>query len=296
VGTKLRKKKYRAFCYLLSGPEVAESQIPLIFVPDMDLNLKDKTALVCGSTQGIGKAAATELALLGANVILLARNEEKLREAVASLDTKAGQSHKYLVADYSEPNQLKTKVESLVRSNDPIHILVNNTGGPPGGLIINAKTEEFQAAFSNHLICNHILAQALVDGMKKAKYGRIINVISTSVKQPLKGLGVSNTVRAAVANWSKTLAGEVAGFGITVNNVLPGATNTQRLQTIIENKSKNSGESENEIINEMESEIPMGRFAEPQEIAAAIAFLASPAAAYITGINVPVDGGRTACL
>lgn len=293
---KIRKKKNQSFCYLLRGPEVAESQIPLIFVPYMDLNLKDKTALVCGSTQGIGKAAATELALLGANVILLARNEEKLREAVASLDTKAGQSHKYLVADYSEPNQLKTKVESLVRSSDPIHILVNNTGGPPGGLIINAKTEEFQAAFSNHLICNHILAQALVDGMKKAKYGRIINVISTSVKQPLKGLGVSNTVRAAVANWSKTLAGEVAGFGITVNNVLPGATNTQRLQTIIENKSKNSGESENEIINEMESEIPMGRFAEPQEIAAAIAFLASPAAAYITGINVPVDGGRTSCL
>ncbi len=262
----------------------------------MELNLQNKTALVCGSTQGIGRAAAEELAKLGAQVILLARNEEKLRACLALLDSSAGQQHKYLVADYSEPNQLKTKVESLVRSSEPIHILVNNTGGPPGGLITNAKTEEFITAFSNHLICNHILVQALLDGMKKEKFGRIINVISTSVKQPLKGLGVSNTVRAAVANWSKTLAGEVAGFGITVNNVLPGATNTQRLQTIIENKSKNSGEAENEIINEMESEIPMGRFAEPAEIANVIAFLASPAASYITGINVPVDGGRTACL
>lgn len=262
----------------------------------MDLNLKNKTALVCGSTQGIGKAAAEALATLGAHVILLARNEDKLRETLAQLDTSDGQSHKYLVADYSDPAQLKTKVEALVRSSDPIHILVNNTGGPPGGLISNAKVEEFQTAFSNHLLCNHILVQALLEGMKKEKYGRIINVISTSVKQPLKGLGVSNTVRAAVANWSKTLASEVAGFGITVNNVLPGATNTQRLQHIIENKSRNSGESENEIINEMESEIPMGRFAEPAEIANAIAFLASPAAAYITGINVPVDGGRTACL
>ncbi|MBK7886414.1 MAG: SDR family oxidoreductase [Bacteroidetes bacterium] len=262
----------------------------------MDLNLQHKTALVCGSTQGIGRAAAQEIARLGAHVILLARNEEKLRDTLSSLDTTMGQSHKFLVADYSEPNPLKTKMESLVKSNEPIHILVNNTGGPPGGLISNAKTEEFLAAFSNHLICNHILVQALLDGMKKEKYGRIINVISTSVKQPLKGLGVSNTVRAAVANWSKTLAGEVAGFGITVNNVLPGATNTQRLQSIIENKSKNSGESENEIVNEMESEIPMGRFADPSEIANAIAFLASPAASYITGINVPVDGGRTACL
>lgn len=177
-----------------------------------------------------------------------------------------------------------------------MHILVNNTGGPPGGLITNAKTEEFLNAFNNHLICNHILMQAVIEGMKAEKYGRIINVISTSVKQPLKGLGVSNTIRAAVANWSKTLATEVAGYGITVNNVLPGATNTQRLRSLIEAKSEKTGESISEIINEMESEIPAGRFAEAHEIAAAIAFLASPAAAYITGINLPVDGGRTGCL
>lgn len=262
----------------------------------MNINLKDKTALVCGSTQGIGKAAAQELAALGCNIILLARNEEKLRGVLTELDTQPGQTHKYLVADYAEPSQLKMKVDSLVKSQDAIHILINNTGGPPGGLVMNAKTEEFVQAFSNHLLCNHILVQCLLEGMKKEKYGRIINVISTSVKQPLKGLGVSNTVRAAVANWAKTLAGEVASYGITVNNILPGATHTQRLQSIIENKSKNSGESESQIVNEMESEIPMGRFAEPAEIAAAIAFLASPAASYITGINLPVDGGRTGCL
>jgi 3-oxoacyl-[acyl-carrier protein] reductase len=173
---------------------------------------------------------------------------------------------------------------------------VNNTGGPPSGLIQNAKVEEFTAAFNNHLVCNHVLFQCVIEGMKKEQYGRVINIISTSVKLPLKNLGVSNTIRAAVANWSKTFANEVASFGITVNNVLPGATLTGRLQSIIENKSANTGESINEIKNDMESEIPLGRFAEPSEIANAVAFLASPAASYITGINVPVDGGRTGCL
>lgn len=262
----------------------------------MDLNLQGKTALVCGSTQGIGFAAATQLAQLGAHVILLARNEEKLNEAVATLHKAESQKHSYLVADFANPDQLKSILDGYVKANNPIHILINNTGGPPAGPIAQAKTEEFVSAFSNHLLCNHILTQALLDGMKKENYGRIINVISTSVKQPLKGLGVSNTIRAAVANWSKTLASEVASFGITVNNVLPGATSTQRLQSIISNKSKNTGNTENTITHEMESEIPMGRFADPSEIANAIAFLASPAASYITGINLPVDGGRTSCL
>jgi len=262
----------------------------------MDLNLIGKKALVCGSTQGIGFAAAEELARMGATVILLARNEEKLKEAVSKLSLVTKQHHGYLVADFAAPEQLKTVIEAYVKANDSIHILVNNTGGPPAGPIAIAKTEEFVAAFSNHLLCNHILVQALLDGMKNEKFGRIINVISTSVKQPLKGLGVSNTIRAAVANWSKTLASEVAAFGITVNNVLPGATSTQRLQSIISNKSKNLGYSENAVTNEMQDEIPMRRFAHPSEIANAIAFLASPAASYITGINLPVDGGRTSCL
>lgn len=262
----------------------------------MDLDLKGKTALVCGSTQGIGKASAIELALLGANVILLARNEESLKETLKDLDISKGQKHNYIVADYQNQGELKTKVEAFIATNGAIHILVNNTGGPASGLIQNAKVEEFLHAFNNHLVCNHILTQAVLEGMKKEKYGRIINIISTSVKMPLKNLGVSNTIRAAVANWSKTLATEVASFGITVNNVLPGATLTGRLQSIIENNSKNKSKSVDEIQDEMKKEIPMGRFADASEVANAVAFLASPAAAYITGINVPVDGGRTGCL
>jgi 3-oxoacyl-[acyl-carrier protein] reductase len=219
-----------------------------------------------------------------------------LKETIKELDASKAQKHHYLTADFQVPTMLKEKIENYVATHGPVHILVNNTGGPPSGLITNAKVDEFLMAFNSHLVCNHILVQALIKGMKKEQYGRIINIISTSVKLPLKNLGVSNTIRAAVANWSKTLANEVASFGITVNNVLPGATYTARLQNIIENKSIHTGESLNHIKNEMESEIPLGRFAEPSEIANAVAFLASPAASYITGINVPVDGGRTGCL
>ena len=262
----------------------------------MDLNLKGKYALVCGSTQGIGKAAAIELALLGANVILLARSEEKLKKAVTELDQKQGQVHSYISADFSDPNTLKKKMEVFVKEHPPIHILVNNTGGPPAGTALAAPIEEFLQAFNNHLVCNHILVQALVPGMKSEAYGRIVNVISTSVKQPIPGLGVSNTIRAAVGNWSKTLAGELASSGITVNNVLPGAANTVRLQSIFENKAQKSGKSVDAVKEEMVAEIPAGRIAQPNEVANAVAFLASPAASYITGINIPVDGGRTLCL
>ena len=261
----------------------------------MNLDLKNKNALVCGSTQGIGKAIALELALLGANVTLLARDESKLKSVTAELDSSKGQKHNYLVADFVKPEELKKKVEEHAGKNS-VHILINNTGGPAGGPILEAKTEEFTQAFSNHLLCNHILVQAVVPGMKKEKYGRIINIISTSVKQPIKGLGVSNTIRAAVANWSKTLAGELGPFGITVNNILPGATNTERLNTLIEARAKKAGVTPKEESNEWLKEIPLGRFADASEIAAAAAFLASPAASYINGINVPVDGGRTGSL
>jgi 3-oxoacyl-[acyl-carrier protein] reductase len=262
----------------------------------MNLDLSTKSALVCGSTQGIGKAIALELAQMGAKVILVARNEESLRSVKAELSTSKGQQHDFIVADFTSPEELQDKINRYVIRNGAVNILINNTGGPPGGPIVLAKTEEFKLAFSNHLLCNHLLVQTLVDGMRRSGYGRIINIISTSVKQPLLGLGVSNTIRAAVANWSKTLSIELGPFGITVNNVLPGATNTSRITSILENKASKSGKSTDEVKKEMLAEIPAGRFAEASEIANAVAFLASPAAAYITGVNIPVDGGRTGCL
>lgn len=261
----------------------------------MNLSLVGKNALVCGSSKGIGKAAALELAELGASVTLVSRSSETMAKNISELDHSKGQDHGFLVADFSDSDDLKKKVKMLVLTK-PIHILINNTGGPPGGPIVDANSEAFIQAFHNHLICNHILTQAVIDGMKKSGYGRIINIISTSVKQPLNGLGVSNTIRGAVANWAKTMANELGQYGITVNNVLPGATKTERLHQIVENKAKKSDQSVDNVALAMKSHVPLGRFAMPDEIAAAVAFLASPAAAYINGINLPVDGGRTKSL
>lgn len=255
-----------------------------------------KTAVVCGSTQGIGFATALQLAERGANLVLIARNETKLMDAVAKLHCDSTQNHRFIVADFSDPNDLKMKLEAYLSSGGNCDILVNNTGGPKGGPIFSAEIEEFYAAFTQHLICNHLLVQALVPSMKTAGAGRIINVISTSVKQPLPNLGVSNTIRGAVANWSKTLATELAPFNITVNNVLPGATNTVRLQSIAETKAEKTQATVDSVFAEMAAESPMKRIAEPEEVANAIVFLASAAASYINGINVPVDGGRTKSL
>ena len=262
----------------------------------MNLSLEGKHAIVCGSTQGIGKAVAMTLARMGCTITLVARNADTLRQTVKELSTNGNQAHDYFAADFDFPDQLKEKVEKHIKEKGSVHILINNTGGPKSGPIISAETDEFIKTFNAHLVCNHILMQACLEGMKTENYGRIINIISTSVKLPLKNLGVSNTIRAAVANWSKTLANEVAKFGITVNNVLPGATNTSRLKQIISDKAAKTGKSIDDIKKEMINEVPAGRFGEPEEIANAVAFLASPAAAYITGINVPVDGGRTGCL
>jgi 3-oxoacyl-[acyl-carrier protein] reductase len=258
----------------------------------MNLDLTGKTAVVCGSTQGIGRAAAHELASLGARVILVARDEEKLKKGITELPSAHSQQHGYLVADFAHPQSVEEAIASFVQ-HDSAHILVNNTGGPNPGPAIDASIDAFRQAFNAHLICNQLLAQALVPGMKEAGYGRIINVISTSVKQPLPNLGVSNTIRGAVANWSKTLAMELGRFNITVNNVLPGATQTERLTAIIDGRADRTGRTSAEVSQEMIDEVPMRRFAQPAEIAAAVAFLASPDAAYITGINIPVDGGRT---
>jgi 3-oxoacyl-[acyl-carrier protein] reductase len=262
----------------------------------MKISLDNQFALVSGSTQGIGKAAAEALAESGATVILIARNKERLEEVRKGLPTPNGQKHSYLVADFSEPHQLKGVISNWVADGNHADILVNNTGGPKGGAISTAPIEEFISAFNQHLICNHILVQALLPKMKENNFGKIINVISTSVKQPLPQLGVSNTIRGAVGNWSKTLANELGQHNITVNNVLPGTTNTERLKNIAQNKSALTQESVDAILEEMASESPMKRIAEPKEIANAILFLASPMSSYVNGINIPVDGGRTKSL
>lgn len=256
----------------------------------MQIELKGKNALVCGSTQGIGRAIAEEFARSGARVTLVARNEEKLKQV---RDQLSGEGHSYLCADFSKPDELRN---ALAAAPNPFHILVNNTGGPPGGPITDAETNTFVSAFEQHLLCNHILVQHCLPSMKGSNYGRIINVISTSVKQPLNGLGVSNTIRGAVANWSKTLANELGSFGITVNNILPGATETERLSSIVSNKAGKTGKSEDEVSGQMLGVIPAGRFGKPEELAFAATFLASDKAAYINGTNVVVDGGRTSSL
>ena len=261
----------------------------------MNLDLSGKHALIAGSTQGIGLAIAKELALLGATCTLIARNEESLKAAVKTLDNSQHQAHDYLVADYSDYKKVESVVNNYV-ADKTVHILINNSGGPAAGPAVEATPEAFLSAFQQHLICNQLVTLALLPGMKKAGYGRIVNVISTSVKIPLKNLGVSNTVRGAVASWAKTMSNELAQFGITVNNVLPGATATARLSTIIDNKVAKTGLAKEEAEEEMIQEIPMKRFGQPEEIASLAAYLCSPAAGYLTGVSIPVDGGRTGSL
>lgn len=260
----------------------------------MELNLKNKVALVCGSTQGIGRAAAMALAGEGVKVTLLARNEAKLKLVLSELPKTA--VHDYIVADFSKIEELQLSVSDYINKNPGFHILINNTGGPRSGSIINATLEQFESAFTMHLKCNHVLTQLLVPYMKSEGYGRIINVISTSVKEPIEGLGVSNTIRSAVGNWSKTLSFELGAFGITVNNILPGFTETARLNEIIEEKAKKANRSFKEMAKLMKNYTPAKRFAKPKETANTVVFLASEAASYINGVNIPVDGGRTKSL
>lgn len=267
----------------------------------MDTSLVGRRALVCGSTAGIGRAAAVELAALGAEVTLVARDEAKLRLTAAALPVNHGQKHAGLVADLADPESAARAVAGALASGAgaggrPFHILVNNTGGPPGGAMLDATTDQLLAAFKSLLVTAHRLVQAVVPGMKDAKYGRIINITSTSVKQPIPNLGLSNAVRAAVANWAKTLSQELGPFGITVNNVLPGYTDTERLSELFKGRSAKTGKSVDAIRAETVASIPAGRLGRAEEIGAAVAFLVTPAAAYINGINLPVDGGRTLCL
>lgn len=259
----------------------------------MDLSLTGRHALVCGASEGIGRAAAFELAMLGADVTVLSRRREKLLPLASELPRlNKHQHHGFLSADVSDTDTLRAKIDALVKKH-PVSILINNTAGPAGGSAHEAKAEDYLAVFQQHLIANHVLVQSVMPGMRAAEWGRIVNIVSTSVREPIAGLGVSNTVRGAVAAWAKTLSSELAQWGITVNNVLPGFTRTARLDGLIAAKALEGGKSEAAVAEAMRATVPSGRFAEAGEIAAAIAFLASPAAGYINGVSLAVDGGRT---
>ncbi|SVA62979.1 uncharacterized protein METZ01_LOCUS115833 [marine metagenome] len=255
----------------------------------MSLSLSGKRAVVCGSTDGIGKATAYKLAEQGAEIILVARNPKKLDKTLHDLPVKNDQNHNMICADFNLPEELEKHISEL---SDFVHILVNNSGGPPGGPLVEAKKEEFRLAFERHVICNQILAKAFVPCMKELGFGRIINIISTSVKQVIPGLGVSNTTRGAVANWARTLALELGQFGITVNNILPGYTDTGRLQSLAETRAKEQGVTVDDIRAGWVKSVPLARIGKPDEIASAVSFLASDAAGYINGADIPVDGGR----
>ena len=258
----------------------------------MDLNLSGKHALVCGASEGIGRAAAQELALLGADVTVLSRRAEVLQEVAAALPRiSPAQRHDWIAADTSQHDALREQLQAATAER-PVHILINNTAGPASGRAIDAEASAYLEAFQRHLLANHTLVQTVAPGMQQAQWGRIVNVVSTSVKEPIANLGVSNTIRGAVASWAKTLSRELAPHGITVNNVLPGYTRTQRLDQILRDRAASSGKSEEAVAAAMIASVPAGRFADASEVANAIAFLASPAAAYINGVSLAVDGGR----
>jgi len=261
----------------------------------MNISLVSKQAIICGSTQGIGLATAINLASLGASCTLISRNEESLIKALEKLPADHNQQHSYIIADFSDPKTVEKAITEIVQKKQ-IEILINNSGGPQPGEITAASAADFENAFSQHLICNHILTNAVLPGMKSSGYGRIINIISTSVKTPLPNLGVSNTIRAAVASWAKTLSNEVGQYNITVNNVLPGLTDTMRYKKLLENTAIAQNTAENSVEESLLKSIPLRRIGQAEEIGNVIAFLASPAASYITGTNIAVDGGRTPAL
>lgn len=257
----------------------------------MDMKLNGKHALVCGASQGIGQASAEALAELGARVTVVARSADKLSAVASQLDRINGEKNQWIAVDLSNESEIEARLLPAL-AKDPVQVLVLNAGGPPPGPLQSANPQAFIDGMRPHLVASQHLLRAALPGMREAGYGRIINIISTSVYEPIPGLGVSNTVRAAVAAWAKTLVGELGPDGITVNNVLPGFTATSRLDKIIEGKARQQDMSDAEVAEQLRSFVPLRRFAQPEEVANAVAFLASPAAAYISGVSLAVDGGR----
>lgn len=250
------------------------------------LSLAGRTALVCGASAGIGRATALTLASLGANVIALARRQSELDALLPELLAEGAPSARALVADLDDTAGLAALVAGL-----QAEILIHNTGGPPGGRLLDDPPAKLAAAFQRHVLSAQVLVQALLPSMAAAGFGRIVTVTSTSVREPLDNLGTSNTIRAAMAGWAKTLSRELPP-GVTINNLLPGYTATGRLSTLIEGAAGRSGVTTEEMAASWRANVPEGRFASPDELAGVIAFLCSPAAAYVRGVTLPVDGGR----
>ena len=258
----------------------------------IDFSLAGRHSVVCGSTQGIGRAIAEAFAAAGSSVTLVGRNEDGLEQVRSALTDADGQRHRTLCVDFSDWRAVQVAADRHAAEHGPVHVLINNTGGPAAGFAVDAEPTDFLKGFEMHLACGQSLVQAFAPGMREAGYGRVINIISTSVVTPIKGLGVSNTIRGAVANWGRTLAVELGGFGITVNNILPGFTDTARLSSLFEGKARRGGTTVDDVRSQAVAGIPTGRIGEPAEIAAAALFLASPAGGYVNGVNLPVDGGR----
>jgi 3-oxoacyl-[acyl-carrier protein] reductase len=257
----------------------------------MKISLQNKNAMVCGASKGIGFAIAKKFSDMGANVTLLSRSEENLKKALSDLSNNGSQNHNIIAGDFIDPLPIIEKIKAKINNGYSWQILVNNSGGPSPGLIIEAKADDFMEAFQRHIILSQHLMKLLLNGMKDENYGRILNIISVSVKQPIENLGVSNTIRGAMNSWAKTLSREVAAYGITVNNILPGHTRTERLDSLFESNAQKMNISKDEYAATIKSQIPAGRFAEPEELADLAGFLCSDKASFINGVSIQVDGG-----
>jgi len=255
----------------------------------------DIAAVVCGASQGIGREIAKTLASQNVEVLAVSRTESKLQSLVEELKTLSQKDHTYFSASLDSSKDL-SELSDFILSKNKYSILICNSGGPKAGPLMDASFENLEQGFKNHIVANQKLLQSVLPFMTKSNWGRVINILSTSVKVPIPNLGVSNTIRGAVAQWGKTLSLELGDKNITVNNILPGYTETERLTNLITAASTRLEKTEDEIIKLWKGKVPMRRFAKPQEVADATVFLCSENANYISGINLPVDGGRTGTL
>lgn len=253
-------------------------------------SLAGRRALVLGASAGIGRSTALALAARGASIVALARRQERLDALLPELRAAGAPDARAVVQDLDDRDGLVAAVDALL-AEGPIHVLIHNTGGPPGGPLLGVDGGVLATFFARHVLTAQLLAHKLVPGMAAAGYGRIVTVTSTSVYEPIPNLGASNTIRAAMAGWAKSLARELPP-GVTINNVLPGFTDTERLESLAQGKAAKTGTTPDAVRAAWLTQVPEGRLMQPEETAAAIAFLCSPDAGAIRGVSLAVDGGR----